>query len=39
MVLVYAISGYPVDALVDMVGGSESGIYVTTVHAGLDRRD
>jgi hypothetical protein len=39
MALVRAISSHPMDALVDVAGGSESGTDGTTIPARLDRRD
>jgi len=39
MTLVCAMSGHAVDALVDVVGGSEGDIESTIARAGLDRID
>jgi hypothetical protein len=39
MALMHAMYGHPVDALVDMVGGSKSGTDEMTACAGLDQRD
>jgi hypothetical protein len=39
MAMLCAMSSHPVDALVDAVGASKSGVDGTTTREGLDRRD